>query len=87
MADEINLHFRLTWAQRQFLCFLADRDKRARLNPEADAIAPHWSQFVDLKTQGAIMIEDIPGSTYKHIQLTDIGTNLVQMIRERAKRA
>jgi hypothetical protein len=80
----IDLHFRLTWAQRQFLMYLARHEKRCTLNPEAEAVKPHWDQIEKLKTDGAIQIDTIIGSTRKEICLTGVGENLVDMIKKDA---
>lgn len=86
-SNKVTLHFNLSWAQRQFLCFLSERGRRTTLNPEGDMVKPHWDQIESLAKQGIITIVDIVGSTIrKEISLTDIGAGLVDMIKDQIKK-
>lgn len=83
-SADVQLHFRLSFPQRKMLLYLARNARRVTLNHESEAVRPHWEQIEALQTMGAVMIVDIVGSTTrKEITLTDVGANLVTMIKER----
>ncbi len=84
---EFSQGFMLSWHQRQFLFFLADRASETSINPESDGVKPHWDAIENLKTQGLLDILDIVGTHRKDIKLTELGRNLVSALREQERKA